>query len=167
MPPETPYCERYGSNYYLPWQFEVESAINTTVSWFTPETDDMRMLAAVDYDTDDNTLYGVVCIQLESGTWVQNIGRYHVALIARAVKYRHLGIGDMLLTHALYACWQNHSRFGRPLVVHTLIDYRNEPSIRLFERHGFERVEHRTYIDDRYAEYVLAEDSPEWETFRD
>lgn len=164
---DTPYAQRYGNTYYLPWEFEVQGMFNAAIALFNPDNQALRMYAAVDYDSEkDPILYGAVWIGVNEGRWVEPRGAYQICYIARAIKYRECRIGDLLLDHALYACWMNHQRFGGLLQVTALIDYRNESSIKLFERHGFTRMEHTGYIEGRYIEYALPEDSPEWESMR-
>lgn len=162
---DTPEAKSYGLGFcYLPWEFEIQTYFNIAEANYYPENDAIRFFAVVDpEEKEEPIIRGMTWVHVSEGQWKDSTGYFHLSAIARAYKYRRLHIGDLLLMDALHQCWLNHSRFGRILEVHALIDYRNKPSIQLFERHGFQRVEHVHYIEGRYLEYILPSDAEEWE----
>ena len=86
--------------------------------------------------TEDEVL-SVCLIRIIDGTWSDGDGHYHIALIARSWSCRGTRMGFFALRNALNFILVDSLETGRVPIVTAYVDYRNDPSLRLFESFGF------------------------------
>jgi hypothetical protein len=134
---ETLGTTRKHGKYYRDWELEVQSTIR---SFHKPNP--AREWAQICVSASDGTkldkIYSFVWFGIVNGTKSDSGGSYLIGYIARALDTYDCHFGDFTLKHALKVLSGDQMLTGRQQIISARIDPRNDASMRLFERNGFE-----------------------------
>lgn len=128
---------RKHKKYYKDWELEVQSTIRDF-----RKPDSSNQWAQICVKTSSGIalekIYSFVWFGIVNGKKSNGDGAYIIGYIARSLDTDGCHFGDFTLRHALGVLQADHMKTGREDVIAARIDPRNDASMCLFRRNGFE-----------------------------
>lgn len=128
---------RKHSLYYNEWELEVQSRIRSFRKP-NPESEWAQICVKPGDAKRDEVIYSFVWFGILNGKYNNAEGMYTIGYIARSLSVDTCHFGDFTLQHALKVLAADQYKSGRDPIIGTRIDPRNEASMSLFERNGFQ-----------------------------
>ena len=124
------------SSHESSWVSEIQDQLSYIPFVCDSDTDRIRISTRMISPTEDEVL-SVCLIRIIDETWSDGNGYYHIALLARSWSCHGTRMGFFAVRNALKFIRGNSLETGRVPIVTAYMDYRNDPSLRLFESFGF------------------------------